>query len=331
MAGIVWLFFWWLLTLPGQAERWPESLVGRLEAQPIRSAQSLEQVIKAQGRSWEGSSALWLLELRDGTKAVFRSEDEPWGSQAELAGYRFTRWLGLELVPPTAFRILHQSEWPSTTPWPFPQAIRTGSMQLYVSTLKDPPALSEETRADIEVVSFVMGRYDNHEGNLLADVQGLPCMVDFENSLEVQQARYGEIPYARRGGRRADLPGLSALQPFPFDNPSTLLNPSLEEIQAKLGPWWTYWPEGMKTLWEHTQNLEDKTVRYAIWDSRLWVQARARSRHPSYTETYHEATMKRLAQLDASTLQQLLPVPYTQEHVRGMLERAAQVLRHWGS
>lgn len=269
-----------------------------------------------------------MLELRDGTRTVFRSEDEPWGSQAEIAGYRFTRWLGLELVPPTAFRILHQGEWPADPPWPFPQAIRTGSMQLYLTTRPIAPEMSREVRADIEVVSFVMGRYDNHSGNLLADEQGQPCMVDFENSLEIQQARYGEIPYARRGRRRPDLPGLKGA--FPFDQPATLVNPSKEEIRQQFSPWWVYWVEGMDHLWELTQHLDDKTVRYAVWDSQLWVQARARSRRASYTEVYNDKTMRRLAQLDASTLQQLLPVPYTQEHVRGMLERAGQVLKHWG-
>jgi hypothetical protein len=320
-----------LLFVPSAwGQRWPEALVRRLESQPIRSAQNLEQAVLEQGRAWEGSNSLWLLELLDGTRAVFRSEDQPWGSQAEIAGYRFTRWLGLEMVPPTVLRILHQSEWPGAVPWPFPSALRTGSMQLYLRG-KTGPAVPVDplVQADIEVVSFVLGRYDNHSGNLLIDEHGQACLVDFENSLEIQRARYGEPPYARRGEKRPDLPSLSARQPFPFDRPETLVNPSQQEIEQRFSPWWTYWPQGMGELYHQLQHLDDKTVRYTLWDSHLWVQVRARSRHPAWTQVYRESTMRRLAQLDSTTLQQLLPVPYTQEHVRGILERARQVLSAW--
>ncbi|MBT9589090.1 hypothetical protein IV102_37500 [bacterium] len=322
-----------LLVPPAWSQRWPESVAHSLTAQPIQAARNLEQVLKDSGRPWEGSNSLWLLDLRDGTRAVFRSEDEPWGSQGEIAGYRLTRWLGLDLVPPTVFRILHQSEWPATTPWPFPQATRTGSVQIFLTVKPTTPELLANldplVKADIEVVSFVMGRYDNHSGNLLVDEQGHPCLIDFENSLEIQQARYGDIPYARRGARRTDLPGLSARQPFPFDHPEKLVDPSLEEIQKRLSPWWTYWPEGMAELHRHIRNLDDKTIRYAIWDHRLWVQARATSRHPAWTDRYRNSTMERLSQLDEGVLQLLLPVPYTHEHVRTMLGRAHQVLEAW--
>lgn len=323
------LLLFLLLSLPVSAQRWPDSLCPRLQHQPLRAARSLQQVMVSQGQEWQGSSEPWLLDLDDGTRAVFRSEDEPWGSQAEIAGFRFTRWLGLELTPPTVPRLLRQSEWPPLTPWPFPGPTRIGSMQLYVPLGKGPPRLDPDTRADIEVVSFVLGRYDNHEGNLLTDQAGQPCLVDFENSLEIEQVRYGQIPFVRRGGPRPGLPSLEG--PFPFDHPSTLVTPTLDEVRDKLGPWWTYWPQGLDTLWEHTQNLEDRTIHYAIWEHRLWVQARARSRHPSFTEHYHPITMERLARLDATTLRPLLPEPYTAEHVQNILDRAHQVLAHWQS
>ncbi len=314
---------------PAWAQRWPEAIARRLESQPILQARNLEQVKSSQGLPWEGSNSLWLLDLRDGTQAVFRSEDDPWGSQAEVAGFRLSRWLEMELVPPTVPRNLRREEWPTTTPWPFPQEVRTGSLQLYLKAQPASAALEPLERADIEVLSFIMGRYDNHSGNLLTGQDGQPVVIDFENSLELQQVRYGQMPYARRGARRNDLPSLSALQPFPFDHPQKLVNPSREDIRTCLSPWWTYWPEGMGTLYEHTQHLEDKTVHYVIWDHRLWVQVRARSRHPAWTDQYRDSTMEKLAQLDASTLQSLLPPPYSADHVRDILERAHQVLQAW--
>jgi len=331
MTSLLILFAVFFFTLaPGFCQ---PALQEQLVAQPIRRAQPLQQYLEQGGNAWEGSNTLWLLELRNGLKAVFRSENEPWGSQAEIAGFRFTRWLGLDIVPITVFRGFHSSEWPEGQPWPFPTSYRTGSLQVFVPAL---PATAEQAqamdglfKADMEVVSFVMGRYDNHLGNLLMDSAGRAWMVDFENSLELQQVRYGQFPYARRGTRRANLPSLSALQPFPFDAPQSMSDPSLEQIQQKFSPWWTFWPEGMKNLYTRTQSLPDKTLNYAIWDHYLWIQVQAQSRRPAFTTIYRSSTMRRLADLDSKILRELLPAPYTQDHIRGILERTAQVLKAW--
>jgi len=295
-----------------------------LSSQPIMKAANLEQVVRAQGKSWEGSSQIWLLDLKDGTRAVFRSEDEPWGSQAEVAGYRFSHWLGLQLVPPTFPRVIQKKEWPGK--WPFAANSRQGSLQLYLPIGKPAP-VNPDTRADIEVVSYIMGRYDNHAGNLIFDQQGQPHMVDFENTLEIQKTKYGQISYVRRGQKRPDLP--SSGGDFPYDQPAQLVEPSLTQIRAQFSPWWVYWPQGMESLHRQTQHLPDRTVNYAVWDHRLWVQARAVSRHPAYTEHYHQTTMERLQQLNAQQLATLLPAPYGPEHVASMLERSRAVLQAW--
>lgn len=323
-----------VLIAPCYAEpRWSEALPKSLAEQPIRTVRSLEETLKAQGKAWDGSSEIWFVELQDGTQAVFRSEDEPWGSQAEVAGFQLSRWLDMELVPPTATRTLQRADWPAAKPWPFPENSRTGSVQLYVPshsiTDQEWEALDPLNKADIEVLSFVMGRYDNHSGNLLIDQQGQPVMVDFENCLEIQKARYGEIAYARRGTRCRDRDSLTASQPFPFDHPQLMVNPSLEMVQQTFSPWWTHWREGMKGTAERARQLDDKTLRYAIWDHYLWVQVRARSRHACWTERYRHSTMEKLASLDLLTLQAILPAPFGKEHAQGMLERAGQVQQAW--
>lgn len=210
----------WLLLLLCTQLAWAQP--SGLETQPLRAARSLEQVIREQGKPWEGSSEIWLLDLGDGSQAVFRSEEEPWGSQAEVAGYRLSEWLQLGLVPPTVPRTLHKSEWPDAH-WPFSGDSRSGSLQLYRKTGPATP-LDQLTRADIEVLSYLMGRYDNHSGNLIFDQQGHPQMVDFENTLEIQKTKYGQISYVRRGKPRPDLPSRSG--PFPFDKPDTMSIPA---------------------------------------------------------------------------------------------------------
>ncbi len=301
--------------------------------QPVRTVRSLEETLRAQGKPWDGSSTIWLVELQDGTQAVFRSEDEPWGSQAEVGGFQLSHWLGMELVPPTATRTLQRADWPTDKPWPFPSDTRTGSLQLYVPSHSIRDAewsdLDPLAKADIEILSFVMGRYDNHSGNLLIDQQGQPIMVDFENSLEIQRARYGEIAYARRGTPCRQLPSAPVSDPFPFDHPQMLVNPTLEQVQQTMSPWWTYWREGMKGTAERARQIDDKTLRYVIWDHFLWVQVRARSRHACWTDVYRYSTIEKLSRLDLATLEGLLPIPYTSLHAQGILERSQQVNAAW--
>lgn len=315
----------WLLIFVWTQLAWAQP--SGLEAQPLRAARNLEQVIRAEGKSWEGSSEIWLLDLADGSRGVFRSEDEPWGSQAEVAGYRLSEWLHLKLVPLTVPRVIHRSEWPDAN-WPFSGDSRAGSLQRYLET-GPTVSIDKLTRADIEVLSYIMGRYDNHSGNLVFDKQGKPWLVDFENTLEIQKTQYGQISYVRRGKPRPDLPSRSG--PFPFETPDTLVNPSLKQIQSKFSPWWVYWTQGMSSLHQQTQHLKDRTVRYAIWDHHLWVQVRAGSRHPAWTKVYRDSTMRRLEQLDANQLRELLPPLYGEDHIASMLERARTVTRDWNT
>lgn len=85
----------------------------------------------------------------------------------------------------------------------------------------------------------------------------------------------------------------------------------------------------MNSLYQQTRNLKDHSVRYLIWDHQLWVQARAGSRHPAWTDVYRDSTMRRLEHLDAEQLRQLLPPPYGDEHIASMLERAKSLTRDW--
>ena len=185
-----------LLTTQAQAQRWPAGLEASLSTGQIATVKSLAQEVE----NFDGSNDYHLLTLADGTRAVFRSEDEPWGSQAEVAAYRFDKLLGTELVPPTVPRTLRSEELGDE--WPWDEATRLGSMQLFVAGAR--PAETADLRqpdlANSEILSFLLGRYDNHSGNLLVGPDDRLVVIDFEGALDVQQVRYGEFPFLRRGG-----------------------------------------------------------------------------------------------------------------------------------
>lgn len=310
-----------LLACPAPAERswktgWStEEILDSLAHSKVRSIHRLQDAL---GPAWDGSNDFHVLELESGLKAVFRSEDEPWGSMAELAGYRMDGFLRTELVPPTVERTLTDAEVPG---WPWSSKTRPGSVQLWIET--GPP--SDASLADAEVLSFVMGRYDNHDGNLLYDRAGRPVVVDFESAMDIQQVRYGEVPFVRRGvkhkGDRANVAGA-----FPFDHPQVLKDPTLAQIRARFGPWWTIWPQGMAGLHRMLAHIPGRLIPYAIWGDRLWVQVKVKSRHPAYTAAVRPATWERLQALDAAALTGVLVPPMGAEHERGILERAGQVL-----
>lgn len=302
----------------------------KLETMPVQRIRSLKQFLEDEKKvKWEGSNELFLIELADGTRAVFRTEEKPWGSTAEVSGYRFARYLGSRLVPPTVRRVLMKP----IPGWAWKEDRRLGSVQLYIEAKGSPDALArltEKERADVEVISFVFGRYDNHSGNLLLDAAGAPVMIDFEGSMNLQKVRYGEVPYVVHGGRFHVPDSVSKDEPFPFDRPKVLVNPTLAEVQKTFGPWWGQtWPAGMVMCHRMIADIPDRRVPYVIWDDRLWVQMNMPRRHPAFTAVYSKATLDRLKLLSVTALTpKLLTEQYHPEHIAGFLERRTQLLRH---
>lgn len=276
---------------------------------------------------WEGSNDLFLVDLANGMRAVFRTEDKPWGSTAEVSGYRFARYLGSRLVPPTVRRTLARGP----KGWAWSTDTRFGSVQLFIEASGHPdalPRLTAKERSDVEVISFVFGRYDNHSGNLLLDPAGGPVMIDFEGSMNPQQVRYGEVPFVKHGGRFHAEDGVPGTKPFPFDHPRVLVDPSLDTIKQTFGPWWNQtWPTGMDMLHRIAQQVPGRRIPYAIWDDQLWVQLDAPKRHAAHTDVYSRATIDRLEALTEDRLvHEILGPEYRVEHIRGIMDRRRQLL-----
>ncbi|MCA9780889.1 MAG: hypothetical protein KC800_29415 [Candidatus Eremiobacteraeota bacterium] len=313
-----------LLIGPALAERWPEALEAKLTQGRITSIRSLSSEVE----DWDGSNDYHVLTLANGLKGVFRSEDEPWGSVAEAVAYLFDRRLGTELVPPTVLRTLTREELGEA--WPWETDTRPGSLQLFVEGARpsEESDLVQPDRANSEILCFLLGRYDNHAANLLVAPDGHLLLVDFEGMLDIQQVRYGEFPFLRRGGWHEG--GLSGEEPFPFDNPSKLVDPTLEEIRSTFGPWWgQFWPQGMNLLYKLLNGIPERTIPYVIWDGRLWVQVKVRSRHPAFTDFYPDITMRNLERLEDAEIRTFLREPLGEAHLQGIWERRRQLLEAW--
>ena len=301
-----------------------------LETSPIVRIRTLKDFLESEYRfRWQGSNQLFLLELAGGTRAVFRTEDMPWGSTAEVSGYRFARALGSRLVPPTVRRVLQRGA--GVPGWAWPTASRLGSLQLFVEAAGHPHVrdlLTPKERSDVEVISFVFGRYDTHPGNLLIDPSGAPVMIDFEVSMNLQQSRYGEVPFVQHGGRLHTADALPRTTPFPFDHPRVLTNPTLAEVRRIFGPWWRLtWPAGMDMLHRMAQQAPGKRIPYVIWDDMLWVQLDVPARHPAHTDVYSRETLRRLEALSIDRFtSEILSPEYHASHVLGFLDRRRQLL-----
>lgn len=318
-----------ILSAIGHADQTESSLS---KNQPVKAWSLASFLREEMGVKFDGSSPYLVVKLSGGKVAVFRSEGhEAWGSQAEVAAYRMSQYLGLgDLVPETVVRRLSKVDFPSGQ-WPYAEASRLGSLQEF---LPARPVLQEELdRADpdrmasLELLSFLMGRFDNHLGNTLIDPNGRVFIIDFENGLQHQKVRYGEHPYIRYGKGRWDLPSVDKDVPFDFDGARVMVEPSLAELEEHLQPYRAPWSGPVEVVHKRVSNSTDRSLRSVVWDHRLWIQVKVQSRHPAATNRYPPALMARLRALTLEILERdiLLP-PYTKEHALEILERRDQIL-----
>lgn len=323
------LLLLWPLAMPLWARP-----IGVLETGRPVAAWPLDRYLEEKmGVPFDGSSPYLVVELEGGTLALFRSEpEEPWGSQAEVAGYRLACRLGYpDLVPETVVRKLGRSDLPEGM-WPYQEPSRLGSLQLFLparpAKAEEVAAMPAERHAAMEILTFVIGRYDNHLGNTLVDGQGRVFMVDFENALEYQRARFGEYAFVRKGQGNYELSSPGKSEPFPYHQAQVLERPSLEQMRTRLEPYWAPWAGSIEGLHKMVTNSRDGCLRSVVWDNHLWLQIQVSSRHPAYTTDFPEPLMSSLATLnDDELMDEILLPPFTESHARDMLQRRDQVLQ----
>ena len=299
---------------------------------PIRAWSLAEYLQEELGVKFDGSSPYLVVELENGSKAVFRSEAvDAWGSQAEVAGFRMSQYLGLQdLVPHTVVRKMAAREFPAGQ-WPYPETSRLGSLQSFLPARpveqKDLEKADPDRVASIELLTFLMGRFDNHYGNCLVDGSGRVFIIDFENCLQHQKVRYGETPFVRYGKGRWDLPSAPKSSDFDFDGAEVLVKPTLLKLKEHLEPYRASWSGSIEGLHRQVLNSRDQSLRSVVWNHRLWIQVKVRSRHPAHTDRYPPELLRRLRALTIEVLERdiLLP-PFTRDHAFSILERRDQIL-----
>lgn len=290
-----------------------------LHAARILRATPMREFLESQGKRFTGSSEVFLFELEGGLRAVWKVDGNGKRTDAEITAYRLSEFLGLAIVPPTVRRNYLG---------------RAGSLQLYVATTRDLARdgslakvfnqLSEKDRSDTILIQFIAGKWDNHSGNILITDANEPVLIDNEDMQTLQQVRYGEFPFLKRGQTREEL-RMNPPGPFPFDSPMELKDPSFETLTSVFGHFYSV--EGIERIYKKIPSLPNRTVRYAIWDGALWVSNARTWNKPAYTPVYSKKTLRALHRLNAKVLTtQILLPSFTVAHVDGVLDRVRQVL-----
>lgn len=236
---------------------------------------SVKEYLRSQGKNVtnsNGTSPAFVVTLKDGTKGVFKPLGErntPDVLTAEVAAYKMSELLGLHIVPPTVLRRLGADA--------KELAGIEGSFQYFVETkidvfsgnkddsLKHIPK-NEWTKANL--LHFVTGQWDRHDGNFLVDNYGRLVVIDNGAMNSVVQWKLGDFPFVKRGG---SAPKSNDPTRFPFENPSVLKNPSEQELKQKLGH--ILGPRQRQIIIDRLLPLTpDRRLEYVIWKGDFYAK-----------------------------------------------------------
>lgn len=269
---------------------------------------------------------VYLAILDNGIKASFKvvPADDLGDAIAEVAAYRASRFLNLDLVPPTVIRKVDNNY---------------GSLQFFVKPSVD--ALSKDQYdkafahanpvnvANLHLFYFIFGQWDAGPHNIIVQYNGdIPRLIAIDNAgiRYMQYAKYGDFPFVRVIHDN-NLNTKDFNTPFPFDN--TLTESSAEKFREKF-----------KHTLPHSF-LDDlarceQPIRYVIWRNSVWAQFYKGNKKfkPSYTQYYPEETIESLRKLDIDTLKYIFSYAtntdfLTDEYLKSILERRDQILNDY--
>lgn len=293
---------------------------------PLFSTNAAQYLRYGLGRpSYQGSARIQYIEFDRAGGAIFRPDpfNQPGAAQAEVAGYRFSRRLGLKLVPPTVRRCLRGV---------------CGSVQYFVDTPFDltqsrqrkraRALMSEKNRADKIAYQFVIGRWDDTWSNSNIDAVGEPALFDLEDILILQQIQYGGFPFLRRYRHHREI-GERPLPstPFPFDAVRELKSPYDPEFWLHFARHLDLDPLRMMEGRAERGEFMARPLRFVEWDQSVWIYWNQENRLPLHTEVYSRATLEKLAALTLAEVEIDFPPPFTSRHHHFLLERRDQFLR----
>jgi hypothetical protein len=305
-----------------------DQILAILKKGKIISIRPMKEHLESCGKKVEFDGEVYLVELDNGHKAVFKTfpPRHMADAYAEVAAYEASRVLGFPHIPPTVMTTLKDQK---------------GSLQLFVETDVDSlvPDLYEaalknvsaDDMANLKLFYFVFGQWDTgpHNTLILKDkTQNYLIAIDNSAICNPQYVRYGELPFVQ-------LYYSDRLQtndddkPFPFDQAEIIKKPTTQKIRKIFGH---------KLPEDFYQQIKfyGPTFRYVIYRNALWKQFHAGDEDfvLSFTDYLPEQTRKSLEGLNLAVLKRIFACAkgeafLTPGYLQTILDRRDQVLTYF--
>lgn len=310
-------------------KNWKNSEISKLlKKGKVVSMRPMRAHLKSCGKRAEFDGDVYLVELDNGLKAVFKSlpKDDLGDAYAEVAAYEASVVLGFPHIPPTIMTEIKGMK---------------GSLQLFVETdidALDPgvydTALKEasaEDVANLHLFYFIFGQWDTGPHNILIfKDQEKTHLVAIDNSgiRNHQHVKYGSLPFVRV--LYSDkLQTNDWDKPFPFEQAKTIENPTTEELRK-------IFAHRLPETYYQAFKSYGLSFRYVISRNSLWRQYHAgdKSFVMSFTNHLLDQTRKTLECLNLPMLTKIFACAknadfLTPAYLQSILERRDQVLRHF--
>lgn len=124
------------------------------------------------------SSNRFLVRFSNGEQAVFKPELILFHSYGEVGAYNLSKYLGVNLVPPTVIRGISNLKGSIQTYIP-------PSPDVYFTFKRNYSKLSAKTKSEIELFAYLIGHRPIDQNNLIFDEIGNPAMVDNGDFIEI--------------------------------------------------------------------------------------------------------------------------------------------------
>ncbi len=306
--------------------KWNHSkIIKNLKSQPLSSIISMKNYLKSKSKKCDYSGKVYLVTLKNGLKAVFKSSE---GYLAEIAAYKASRFLGFPFIPPTVIRRIRGEK---------------GSLQFFVSTDIDALNFKEYQKAlknilskdlaNLKLFYFIFGQFDTGPHNILIlknKSRTFLIAIDNEGIRNRQFVRYGELPFV--GILCSDKFNTNDWHQvnFPFENAQTIFNCDEKKLRS------IFQNKVPEDFYSRFKNKKPFVFRYIIYQNRMWRQFHAFDKRfiKSYTEFFPEDAIKKLRSLDEKVLKKIFFDAIgsdflTNKYLNSILDRRDQVLRKY--
>lgn len=288
----------------------------------------MQDFLKARGKKVDFEGSVFVMDLDNGLKAVFKSlpKADMEGAYAEVAAYQASIVLGFPNIPPTVIRKFNHMQ---------------GSLQLFVDTPIDALApnvfnqalddVDPSELADLKVFYFVFGQWDTGPHNMLIlEENEKKKLIAIDNSgiANRQHVIYGQLPFVGIIYSDAFKSNDWWRTNFPFEKANVIQQPTLKNLRATFG---NKLPERFYKSFKDY----NKPFCYVIYQNRLWRQFYAFDANlaPAYTPYISVRTKKALQALDLDKLRKIFEVArgaefLNDQYLKAILERRDQVINN---